>query len=78
MTIDGARLERISYLHDELQSYLRQYQPHTPVVDIVTALTFEIGRLVAQSDAPVDELVDAVAATMRDQIRAHREGRLRP
>lgn len=70
--------ERTARLHDDLQHWLLRYQPFTPVAVIVTALMFEVGRLLAATDLDLDQAVETWAATLREQIAAHREGRLKP
>lgn len=65
-------------LHDELQAWLMQTHPREPVMVVVAALTFEIGRVVALSDADIATAVNTVCETLRDQIRAHRDGQLAP
>jgi hypothetical protein len=67
-------------IHVQLREHLFRTYPLTPVEVILTALTYEIGRIAGEVMPPeldVDELVDTIAANMKSQIRAYRAGRLK-
>jgi hypothetical protein len=72
----GARAPAI---HEALMAWLRATAPTAPPLAVVTACSYEIGRLVGQltdgqSAAETEALVAGVSDAMREHIAAYRRG----
>lgn len=66
-------------IHEALMAWLRATAPQAHPLAVVTACSYEIGRLVGQlsdrlSPAETEDLVERVAATMRAHLVAYRRG----
>jgi flagellar motor switch protein FliG len=73
------QVEHAARLHEELQAFLAREHPTAPLAVVLSALTYEIGRLVGQTmtDDETRRMLDRIADTLIEQIKAHRGGRLR-
>lgn len=66
-------------LHEELHQWLTVAHPDTNTHIVVTALSYEIGRIVGigtleRPERDIDEVVAAVASVLREHIFAVRRG----
>jgi hypothetical protein len=70
--------EAAARVQEQIQTFLLLTFPFTSLSVIVTALTYEIARTIANhlEDEHVDDVLAGVMATMKEQIRAHRAGQL--
>ena len=78
--MSSKKVLRAARVQEDLQRYLLRAEPHTPIDILITALSYELGRLVGQqlpAEFPIDAVLDGVRDTMKLQILAYRDGRLR-
>ena len=77
---EGDRVERVLRVQEHVQAFLTLTFPFTSIDVIVAALSYEIARVIGThpSDSTDDELIADVVAIMKEQIAAHRSGRLPP
>jgi hypothetical protein len=79
MSVDRRKIQRALEVQEQFQTYLVAAHPFTSADVIVTALTFEIGRLVGTvmpAEVDLDEVLANVTTVLREQIEAHRRGAL--
>jgi hypothetical protein len=72
-------VRRAAVLHDALTKWLRFQVPQAEAVMVLTALTYECGRIAGQlsegmSDAEIETMLDDIRDTMRDHVDAYRKG----
>lgn len=79
MITDDDLVHEAYEIHEALMAWLRATYPQTNPLAVITACSYEIGRLVARltdgrSAAETEAMVAGVADIMREHIAAYRRG----
>lgn len=78
-----AKLLELDRMHVALQRWIASTYPGVEAIDVASILSYEMARIVASLDdeigaIDVDTLIEGILETMKNQIAAHRAGRLAP
>jgi hypothetical protein len=79
MKFDDRLVGRVDAVHEQLKAVLAREFPDTTVLVLLTALTYEVARLVGKygetlPPVEVDEMLTKVFEVMREHVRAYRRG----